>query len=147
MREIIERILKEVLVGKEVELVEVVLNTSYKRPLIRVFLDKQGGISVKECSEVARDLSVHFQVEDDIPEDIQIEVSSPGVDRPIKTVREFERNVGRNLDVRYLSHDRELAVTGKLSMVEGDRISLSLKKGELWIALSDIVLAKQHLKF
>lgn len=147
VRPLIESILQSILAGRNIELVEFQYNTGGKRSQVRVFLDKPGGITISECSQVARELSVRFQVEETLPSDIQIEVSSPGIDRPLKTVRDFERNLGRELNVRYQGPDRELETTGKLVAAGPDAITLLGKNGETVIPQPVIRLAKQHIHF
>jgi ribosome maturation factor RimP len=147
MRQLIEQIVNNVLSNKGVELVDIDLLPSGKHPVVRIYLDKPGGITVGECAVINRELSVHFLVEASIPDNMVIEVSSPGLDRPLKTQRDFERNMGRDLEVFYRSGERQLDKTGKLTAVASGAITLLTIQGELALNLSDIVKAKQHINF
>jgi len=76
-----------------VDLIEKDLFGTGDRKILRVFIDKDGGVSVEDCASVNRYLS------EAIDGSYTIEVSSPGLDRPLKTKRDFERNLGRMLRV------------------------------------------------
>ena len=85
-----------------VDLIEKDLFGIGKRKILRVFIDKDGGVSVENCASVSRYLSEELDREENltlIDNSYTIEVSSPGLDRPLKTKRDFERNLGRMLRV------------------------------------------------
>jgi ribosome maturation factor RimP len=147
MQEIIQEIVKSVVSGKALEVVDLEIHTNRKKPLLRVFLEKAGGITVDECAAISRELSVNFLVEEAIPDDLIIEVSSPGVDRPLKTKRDFERNKDRTLQVRFRQGDREAQAVGKLIDVSDETIRLEKQADELEIKRDAILVAKQHIPF
>ncbi len=81
-----------------VELVELNIRRQNRVIVIDVIVDKpQGGITLAECSLVNQKLSQGLEGKDLIEEDFTVEVSSPGLDRPLKTVKDFLRNVGKNV--------------------------------------------------
>jgi len=85
-----------------VDLIEKDLFGIGKRKVLRVFIDKDGGVSVENCASVSHYLSEELDKEENlnlIDSSYTIEVSSPGLDRPLKTKRDFERNLGRLLRV------------------------------------------------
>lgn len=148
MKEKLTQILTEMLTGREVELVEVIYVTGGRRPLARIFVDKQnGGITVNECGKVARELAVLTHVDETIPDDLIIEVSSPGIDRPLKTIADFKRNKGKLIRITAKIGDKERDVEGVVSIVEDDKIVLSSQSGEVSFSINEIMRAKQVLKF
>ncbi len=64
---------------------------------LRLFIDKEGGVTVDDCSRVSRQLSVQLDLEDPIPQRYTLEVSSPGLDRPLYSDRDYARFAGRRI--------------------------------------------------
>ena len=92
----LEAILEPTLAGMGFELVD--LQVSNRGRFLRVFMDKPGGITVDDCADVSRHLSRLFEVEG-VDYD-RLEVSSPGLDRPLRRAADFERFAGHRIDVR-----------------------------------------------
>ena len=92
---------------------------------VRLFIDKEGGVTIDDCSDVSRQVSAILDVEDPIADKYNLEVSSPGLDRPLFTLAHYERFVGRDVVVhlRIPMFDRR-KWQGKLESVEGDLITL-----------------------
>ncbi len=85
-----------------VDLIEKDLFGAGRRKILRIFVDKNGGVSVENCASVSRYLSEEMDKEENlnvIDGPFTMEVSSPGLDRPLKTKRDFERNLGRRLRI------------------------------------------------
>ena len=81
--------------GSNLELVDVDVFQTHRRVLIRVYVDRAGGVTVGECAEINRSLSRLFDIENLIEESYLLEVSSPGMARPLKTDRDLIRNNGK----------------------------------------------------
>lgn len=96
--ETIERvteIIQPVLDDLGLELVELQLRSEGKKGLVlRIIIFKEGGVSLDDCAQVSREVGFLLEVEDPIGRSYVLEVSSPGLDRPLKTERDFERNKG-----------------------------------------------------
>lgn len=92
---------------------------------VRLFIDKEGGVTIDDCSDVSRQVSAILDVEDPIADKYNLEVSSPGLDRPLFTLAHYERFVGRDVVVhlRIPMFDRR-KWQGKLESVKGDLITL-----------------------
>lgn len=86
--------------GFGLELVDIVFTSEFGRRVLRVYIDKPGGITVDDCERVSRELSTVLDVEDPIPQSYSLEVSSPGLDRPLKTEKDFSRFAGRRARIR-----------------------------------------------
>jgi ribosome maturation factor RimP len=63
--------------------------------VLRIFMDKPGGVSLDDCTEISRQLGDLIEVEDLIPYSYILEVSSPGLDRPLKKEKDFLRSIGK----------------------------------------------------
>lgn len=86
--------------GFGLELVDVTFTSEFGRRILRIYIDKPGGITVDDCEMVSRELSTVLDVEDPIPQSYTLEVSSPGLDRPLKTEKDFARFVGRRARIK-----------------------------------------------
>jgi len=91
----IETIIVPILGERQLELVEVELRASGKRWLLRIFIDKEGGITIADCEYVSRELSRTLDVEDVIEHAYTLEVSSPGLTRALKKREDFVRYRGK----------------------------------------------------
>ena len=98
--------------------------------VLRVQIDRPGpaataedSVSVEDCAAVSRDLSAVLDVEDIVPTAYTLEVSSPGLDRPLRTADEFRRFAGRRAKlVMREAVDGQTFLKGRLGGVEGDRV-------------------------
>jgi len=82
------------------ELVEVTFRNENGRWILRVTIDHEGGVKVSHCTAVNRELGVHLEVDDPISVRYHLEVSSPGLDRPLKNEGDFKRFAGRQVFIR-----------------------------------------------
>ncbi len=109
------------------ELVAVELVGGSQHPTLRIYIDSSNGITVDDCAKVSRQLSAILEVEDPMPGSYMLEVSSPGLDRPLVTPLDFERFVGENIKVRM---HQPLAgrknFTGRLTHAATDRVTVEV---------------------
>jgi len=97
-REIIEQlqdVLLPVLQDYGLELIEIEFKPSGKRWLLRLYIDKEGGVTISDCENVSREFGRILDVEDIIEHPYSLEVSSPGLTRPLKKWEDFQRNKGK----------------------------------------------------
>lgn len=92
---------------------------------VRLYIDKEGGVTVDDCADVSRQVSAILDVEDPIADKYNLEVSSPGLDRPLFTLAQYSRFVGEEivLHLRIPVADRR-KWQGQLTKVENDMIHL-----------------------
>jgi len=121
--------------------------------VVRLFLERQeGGISLDDCASVSRELSDILDVEDFMPEHYTLEVSSPGICRPLKKVADYQRFVGSLIKVKTfetLTDDggnKRKTFLGTLTGIENDVISIHLKEGQ-HAAIPLNKVAKANLEF
>lgn len=82
------------------ELVDIEYKGDGSRNMLRLFIDRPAGINVDDCATVSRQVSAVLDVEDPIPEQYTLEVSSPGLDRPLVKREDFERYAGETVKLR-----------------------------------------------
>lgn len=95
----IRHIAAPVLESMELELVDL----EFKREggwVLRFFIDKEGGVTLDDCADFSREIDVLLEVEDLIPSAYRLEVSSPGLDRPLKKPEDFQRFAGQRIKVK-----------------------------------------------
>jgi len=129
------------------ELVEVNLLGRGKRTLLRAFIDKEEGITLNDCEVFSRSLESLLDVEDPIAGPYTLEVSSPGLDRPLKNLNEFRRSVGKV--VRIVTRENILNrsfFVGRLKAVNGDLIRLSIPDSGEEVDLPFGIIAKAKLE-
>lgn len=115
--------------GMEVVLVEV--KGAGGRSVVRTFIDKPGGVTLDDCERFSKRLSVLLDVEDCIPFSYVLEVSSPGIDRPLAKIADFERFAGRVATIRTRDPvDGQRKFKGKIMGVGEGRIVLEVAPGK-----------------
>ena len=132
-----------------IEIVEVQLLGGGKARLLRIFIDKIEGVSHKECEFISQQVGTILDVEDVIPGDsYTLEVSSPGVERPLTSAKHFRRARGRKIDLALSDGSR---LTGRVGETRGDTIALVVRAGRDWavreIPLAGIVKAVVQVEF
>ena len=133
--------IQEVCADMSVELVEFDMFQAGRRKLLRLYIDAEDGISVENCAQVSRELGARLDLENIFEEPYTLEVSSPGLDRPLKTDRDFQRNLNRLIKV---TQGAGTPVIGYLKAVDADKLVLEVKKtcAETAIQRADILVAK-----
>ena len=91
----INTLVQPVLVSMRLELVEIEFKRSGREAVLRLFIDKEGGVALDDCAELSRELSLLLDIEDFIPCEYNLEVSSPGLDRPLRSADDYRRFSGR----------------------------------------------------
>lgn len=116
---------------------------------LRIYIDKEGGININDCELVSRAFSDILDREDYIEDAYILEVSSPGLGRPLKKEKDFQRNVGEEVEVRtYKPIEKQKEFTGLLDSWDKESVTLQLESGEmLTIARADIALIRQAIDF
>ena len=115
---------------------------------IAIFIDKEGGISIGDCAKTSRYFDVLAQSEG-VEKDYKIEVSSPGIDKAITELFQFQRQEGRTLTVKYKdSEGNYCKKSGVLKSVNKENITLSISGEELChIPFPKVVKAKVEVQF
>lgn len=135
--------------GHKFELVDVEYVREAGLWYLRAYIDKEGGITVDDCEAVSRELGDWLDKEDFIDDSYILEVSSPGLGRPLKKEKDFARSLGRDVEVRlYRPIDRQKEFTGALKAYDADTVTLSMEDGtELVLDKSDIALIRLAFDF
>lgn len=99
------------------EFVDLTYSQADKNPLLRIYIDRSEGIQIRDCQEVSKRLQDRFDRDNIIEENYRLEVSSPGVERPLRTEKDFGRNLGRDVRVKIKSDEGVADLTGEILSV------------------------------
>lgn len=110
-----------------------------KHSILRVFIDHEKGIDVDDCADVSHQVSAVLDVEDPISTEYNLEVSSPGMDRPLFTKAHYERFVGEIISIRLsVPMDNRRNFKGRLLSCENGQISVEVDGETFLIAIANI---------
>ncbi|QTH64813.1 ribosome maturation factor RimP [Psychrosphaera ytuae] len=128
----------------EFELLGVEFIRAGNHSTLRIYIDHEDGITVDNCADVSRQVSAILDVEDPISTEYNLEVSSPGVDRPLFTAKHFEQVVNETVNVKLnVPQDGRRNFKGTLVEVEGDMINIEVDNQVFSILIDNV--AKAHL--
>jgi len=149
MKAQLEKIIEEVFADENVDLVDVIVRGSSRNRVIQVYVDRQGGVLLADCVALSRKLAAHIEpIEADLKlQAYRLEVSSPGVDRPLMNKRDFERNLNRRVKMRWSDEGQVKTVEGRIVVAEEDAVVLEMKKDQLSVAYSQIEKATIQIEW
>lgn len=116
---------------------------------LRAYIDKEGGITVDDCEVISRLLGEWLDKEDFIDDSYILEVSSPGLGRPLKKEKDFARSIGKEVEVRlYKPLNKQKEYTGTLASYDAATVTVTLEDGNnLAFQKSDIALIRLAFDF
>jgi len=115
-----------------------------RKPTLQIMAERPDGtMGVEDCAKVSREVSLLLDVEDPLQGEYLLEVSSPGIDRPLTRAKDFERWVGFDVKVEMNEAiDDRRRFRGRMTAFDGDTIALSMDDGEVKLAYADVSKAK-----
>ena len=135
-----EALLEPVIRENGFELVDVEYVKEAGTWYLRAYIDKPGGITIGDCEKVSRALSDLLDAEDFIEEAYVLEVSSPGLGRPLKKEKDFARSIGRDVEVKlFRAVDRQKSFEGTLKAYDKTTITITLPEEK------DVVLERENI--
>ena len=135
-----ERFLLPLLAEHNFELVDVEYVKEGGNWYLRAYIDKEGGITVDDCEVISRTLSDWLDREDFIADSYTLEVSSPGLGRPLKKDKDFERSLGEAVELRlYKPRDKQKEFAGILKGYDRETVTVETEDGR------EAVFARQEL--
>jgi len=131
------------------ELVDLEFSGRGRRGQLRIFIDKAGGVTADDCERASRFIGHALDAADPIPGGYTLEVSSPGLDRPLRRIEDYRRSAGKLVRVKLT---RPLAgawtVIGRLQEVQADRVVIRPDQGEaVAIAFADVAQARLEVEW
>lgn len=129
--------------GLGYELIEIEHFPNPKHGVLRLYIDKEGGVNVDDCSTVSRQISALIDVEDPINGQFNLEVSSPGSDRPLRRLKDFQRFVGSLVKLKsVMPLDGQRNFKGRLLEATEETIVIETDSEEVSLPMSAIDKAR-----
>lgn len=115
---------------------------------LRVYIDKIGGVTLDDCQKMSEELSAKLDEKDPISEEYYLEVSSPGLDRPLKTDKDLERNLNKDVELKlYKPFKNKKSYEGELKSFSKEEIILEEKEVFIKVPREYISIIKLAIKF
>ncbi len=142
----IEQVAAPVLQEHQAELVDLVFVHEHGQWVLRFFLDKSGGITLDDCAKISDHLSRNLDASDVVKQAYSLEVSSPGINRPLKKEADYQRFIGERVDVRlYAPLNGRRHFTGTIQSVSGGTVTIQEPQSQQVFQLPIADVAKAHL--
>ncbi|MEE1197222.1 MAG: ribosome maturation factor RimP [Lachnospiraceae bacterium] len=144
-----EELLTPILDSFGFELVDVEYVKEGSNWYLRGYIDKEGGITVEDCVDVSRIFNDKLDEADFIEDSYIMEISSPGLGRPLKKEKDYARSMGKELEIRtYRAVNREKEFYGILTAYDTDSVTIEIEDGsEMTFQKSDIALIRLAFDF
>lgn len=115
---------------------------------LRIYIDKSGGITIDDCELVSRAFSEILDQEDYIEDSYIMEVSSPGLLRPLKKDKDFQRNLEKEIEIKtYRMIDKTKDFVGVLKSYDKDSITIENENGTKTFGRSELALVRPYIEF
>lgn len=146
--EIVTEMAEELAESLRLELVDVEFRREPIGRVLRVFIDKPGGVTLDDCQAMSRALSKRLDEVDPIEDSYSLEVSSPGIERPLTKPRDYVRFAGHTVQVRtYGPIDGRRNFKGELLGLEDETVLLRLEDGDVRIPVDQVAKARLVAEF
>lgn len=145
MKERLFGLLEPAVTGLGYELLEIELGSAGRNALVRVYIDRTdgGGIGLDDCERASRAIGAALEAEDPIGHEYQLEVSSPGFDRPLRTAAHFARFAGSEARIELATPiEGRRRFRGRLGSVEDGKVTIEVDRREWKLPLAGISKAR-----
>ncbi|PIQ99539.1 MAG: ribosome maturation factor RimP [Nitrospinae bacterium CG11_big_fil_rev_8_21_14_0_20_45_15] len=144
----VTQIVDPIILEEGLELVDVEYFKAGKNWLLRLYIDKPGGVLLEDCQNISRQLSDLIDINEIITVPFTLEVSSPGLDRPLKKEEDFRRFIGKKARVQTFSPiDGQKKFVGVISDVSNSVLKLQIDDASKEISLDKISKARLEIEF
>ena len=147
-KERVSALAAHVLADQNMELIDLEYRREGRGWVLRLFIDKEGGITLDDCARASQEIGTVLDVEDFIGKPYSLEVSSPGLNRPLKNEKDFIKYRDRLIKVKTFDPiDNRRNFKGKLREVSDGRIEMEIDGGVVTIPLANVAKANLEVEF
>jgi len=144
----VRELLEPILAAKGLELFDVEFKGQGKNGVLRVYIDKEEGVTIDDCALVSRELGTLLDIHDMIPGSYTLEVSSPGLTRPLRSPEDFSRFKGKKVKIKTNKDiEKRKSFIGKLLDFKDGFVTVETEGGSFSIPYADIEKANLELDF
>lgn len=147
IRKQIWQITEKSLEGSEFLLIDLIVRGSLNAPVFEIFVDSPKGISTEDCSKLSRKINEEIEKTDIAKTKYRLDVSSPGIDRPLKFIEQYPKNIGREFQLEYEKNGEIVKTEAVLNKVENGKLEFSNENNLIVIEHNQIKKAKVKLSF
>ena len=146
LKENIVQIAEEITSSSGFFLIDIVLRGTERNRVIEVFVDGEKNITAKNCAEISRKLNEIFEEKELIKAAYRLDVSSPGIERPLLYLKQYSKHINRKFEIAYNYGDEKKKLKGTLIKIEGEYLTFLTNK-EQAINFKEIINAKVLVNF
>ncbi len=144
----VEQLLKQPVGELGFELCDVEFAKEYGDWVLTLYIDRPEGVSIQDCERVSRAVDPLLDEADPIEQAYMLSVSSLGLDHPLKKDADYERNLGKRIEIKlFAPKDGKKEFVGELIVYDEKNLTVRLDKGELTLERKAVALARPELKF
>jgi ribosome maturation factor RimP len=117
-----------------------------QRKVLQLFVDTESGITIGQCTELNRNIGEALELQNIMQDSYLLEVSSPDLTKPLKLLRQYRKNIGRQFRVRFRKDDGVVEINAKLDRIEGDILTFITRSEETYkIYFNEIIESIEEL--
>jgi ribosome maturation factor RimP len=144
----IEEIIKQSVEENNFLLIDIVFRGSERDKVIEIYIDAEKNVTAEDCASISREISKKIENASLIKSSYRLDVSSPGVDRPVKFLKQFPKHTNRNFEIVFEDEGKIKTIKGKLKSIDGDDLLFIINKDEeIRININKINTAKVIISF
>lgn len=140
-------IVSPVLESRKLLLIELIVRGDERKRVIELFIDSSENVSAEILADLSRAINSLLSQEDSFLSNYRLDISSPGVDRPLKFIEQYHKHLNRSFDVNYQDGDEVKKIRAKLKSVSGGDLVFNDGKKEFIINFNQIIKAKVLISF
>lgn len=147
-KETLEALIEPIAEAMGLELWGVEFMVHRKSSVLRIYIDRDNGVGLEDCEQLSRQLGAVLDVEDPIPGEYTLEVSSPGLDRPLYSLGQYRRFIGETIDLKLrFPYEARRKYKGTLKAIEADDVILTVDDHEYLFPFEGIEKARLVPRF
>jgi ribosome maturation factor RimP len=143
LKQLLEPILKQ----HKAFLVDMELRGQPNNQVLSIYIDTEAGVTLQQIADITREFEGILELEDPFPGKYRLDISSPGIDRPLTERWQFKKNIGKSLQITIEENGKTVQKTGILTSIDGDSLILSEKNQKISIDLKQIMKAIVKIKW
>lgn len=128
-------------------LIELNIRGDHHLKVIELYIDNEKGITTDDCTLVSRAVDEAIEAEKLIDQNYRLDVSSPGIERPLKFLVQYQKHINRKFELNFKDENEDKKMTAKLLRIEGENLFFAEKGGETKIEFKNITQAKVLISF
>lgn len=127
--------------------IDILFRGDNRKRIIEIYIDAEKNISADDLAEISREINSVIEEQNFIKESYRLDVSTPGVDRPLKFLKQFPKHISRNFEVTYKMEEEIKKVNGKLLSIENEELTFLSGGKNILIKFNNITTAKVVISF